>query len=71
MANETIKIRVLENGELTLRDTSSKNVGELRNELEIPGDANVMVNSVIRQNDFELSDDAIVGYTANNKSGGM
>ena len=71
MANETIKIRVLENGELTLRDTASTTVGELRNELEIPANANVMVNSVIRQNDFELSDDAIVGYTANNKTGGM
>ena len=31
MANETIKIRVLENGELTLRDTASTSVGELRN----------------------------------------
>jgi hypothetical protein len=70
MANETIKINLLENGEFNLRETSSKTVGDLRNELEIPASANVMVSGTIRQNDFELTDNAVVAYASNNKVGG-
>ena len=70
MASDTIKINMLENGEFNLRETSSKTVGELRNELEIPSSANVMVSGTIRQNDFELEDGAIVAYASNNKVGG-
>ena len=70
MANETIKINLLENGEFNLRETSSKTVGDLRNELDIPASANVMVSGTIRQNDFELTDNAVVAYASNNKVGG-
>ena len=70
MANETITINVLENGEFNSRETSSTNVGDLRNELEIPAASNVMVSGTIRQNDFELTDNAVVAYASNNKVGG-
>tara|TARA_B100001287_G_scaffold257308_1_gene242843 strand:+ start:4770 stop:4982 length:213 start_codon:yes stop_codon:yes gene_type:complete len=70
MASDTIKINMLENGEFNLRETSSKTVGELRVELEIPASANVMVSGTIRQNDFELTDNAVVAYASNNKVGG-
>ena len=70
MASDTIKINMLENGEFNLRETSSKTVGELRVELSIPTDANVMVSGTIRQNDFELTDNAVVAYASNNKVGG-
>ena len=67
---DTIKINMLENGEFNLRETSSKTVGELRVELNIPADANVMVSGTIRQSDFELTDNAVVAYASNNKVGG-
>ena len=70
MSNDTIKINLLENGEFSPRDTASKDVGGLRNELDIPADANVMVGGTIRQNDFELTDGALVAYASNNKVGG-
>ena len=70
MANDTIKINLLENGEFNLRETSSKTVGDLRNELEIPSGANVMVSGTIRQNDYVLEDNAVVAYASNNKVGG-
>jgi len=70
MANDSIKINLLENGEFNSRDTASKTVGDLRNELEIPASANVMVAGTIRQNDFELTDGALVAYASNNKVGG-
>tara|TARA_R100001129_G_C5187975_1_gene209909 strand:- start:395 stop:598 length:204 start_codon:yes stop_codon:yes gene_type:complete len=66
----SIKINLLNNGEFTSRDVSSTNVGELRNELEIPTTATVNVGGTIRQNDFELSDNAYVAYATNNKTGG-
>ena len=68
--NSTVKINLLENGEFNPRDVNSTTVGALRNELEIPTDANVMVEGTIRQNDFTLSDNAIVAYASNNKVGG-
>ena len=68
--NNTVKINLLENGEFNSRDVNSTTVGDLRNELEIPADANVMVEGTIRQNDFTLSDNAIVAYASNNKVGG-
>ena len=67
---DTIKINMLENGEFNLGATSSKTVGELRVELNIPADANVMVSGTIRQSDFELTDNAVVAYASNNKVGG-
>ena len=70
MANENITINLLENGEFNSRETASSTVGDLRNELEIPTDANVMVAGTIRQNDFALSEGAIVAYASNNKVGG-
>jgi hypothetical protein len=70
MANDNITINLLENGEFNSRETSSKTVGDLRNELSIPGDANVMVAGTIRQNDFNLEDGALVAYASNNKVGG-
>ena len=70
MANETISINLLENGEFSPRDTASKTVGDLRNELDIQSTANVMVSGVIRQNDFVLEDGALVAYSSNNKVGG-
>ena len=70
MASDTIKINMLENGEFNLRETSSTTVGELRVELDIPATANVMVSGTIRQNDFELTDNAVVAYASNNKVGG-
>ena len=69
MASDTIKINMLENGEFNLRETSSTTVGELRVELDIPATANVMVSGTIRQNDFELTDNAVVAYASNNKVG--
>ena len=70
MANDNITINLLENGEFNSRETSSKTVGDLRNELEIPVNANVMVAGTIRQNDFTLEDGALVAYASNNKVGG-
>ena len=72
MANETeaIKINLLNNGSFESRDVNSTNVGDLRNELDIPNDANVNVGGTIRQNDYELSNAAYVAYTSNNKVGG-
>ena len=68
MATKTINL--LNNGEFTSRDVTSGNVGELRNELEIPTSANVNVGGTVRQNDFSLQDGAYVAYTSNNKVGG-
>ena len=65
-----ITINLLENGEFNSRETASKTVGDLRNELEIPSTANVMVSGTIRTNDFALEDGAIVAYASNNKVGG-
>ncbi len=70
MSDNNITINLLENGEFNSRDTSSKTVGDLRNELRIPTDANVMVAGTIRQNDFVLEDNALVAYASNNKVGG-
>jgi hypothetical protein len=70
MSDNNITINLLENGEFASRETSSKTVGDLRNELEIPATANVMVAGTIRQNDFELTDGALVAYASNNKVGG-
>ena len=67
---DTIKINMLENGEFNLRETSSKTVGELRVELDIPATANVMVSGTIRQNDYVLEDNAVIAYASNNKVGG-
>ena len=64
-----MNINLLVNGEFVSRDITSTTVGALRNELEIPADANVMVGGTIRQNDFELSDGDIVAYASNNKVG--
>ena len=66
----SVKINLLNNGEFTSQDVSSTNVGELRNELDIPATANVNVGGTVRQNDFELTEDAYVAYTSNNKVGG-
>ncbi len=66
----SITINLLNNGEFTSRDVSSTTVGDLRNELDIPNDANVNVGGTVRQNDFELEDGAYVAYTSNNKVGG-
>ena len=70
MANDNITINLLENGEFNSRETASKTVGDLRNELEIPANSNVMVAGTIRQNDFELTDGALVAYASYNKVGG-
>jgi hypothetical protein len=70
MSDNNITINLLENGEFNSRETSSKTVGDLRNELSIPTDANVMVAGTIRQNDFVLEDNALVAYASNNKVGG-
>ena len=70
MANDNITINLLDNGEFNSRETASKTVGDLRNELEIPATANVMVAGTIRQNDFNLEDGALVAYASNNKVGG-
>ena len=70
MADSTKTINLLNNGEFTSRDVSSSNVGELRNELDIPAAANVNVGGTVRQNDFALEDGAYVAYTSNNKVGG-
>ena len=66
----SIKINLLNNGEFTSQDVYSSNVGELRNELDIPTTANVNVGGTVRQNEFELTEDAYVAYTSNNKVGG-
>ena len=66
----SLKINLLNNGEFTSQDVSSANVGELRNELEIPSTATVNVGGTIRQNDFELSENAYVAYATNNTTGG-
>jgi hypothetical protein len=71
MANESNKtINLLNNGEFQSREVSSNTVGDLRNELDIPNDANVNVGGTVRQNDYELSDADYVAYTSNNKVGG-
>ena len=66
----SITINLLNNGEFASRDVSSTNVGELRNELEIPANANVNVGGTIRQNDHALEDGAYEAYTSNDKVGG-
>ena len=65
-----MNINLLVNGEFVSRDVTSTTVGELRNELEVPTDANVMVGGTIRQNDYALTDGDIVAYASNNKVGG-
>ena len=70
MADSTITIILLNNGEFTSRDVSSQTVGELRNELEIPSASNVNVGGTVRQNYFTLENGAYVAYTSNNKVGG-
>ena len=70
MADSTKTINLLSNGEFTSRDVSSDTIGDLRNELDIPRDANVNVGGTVRQNDFEIEDGAYVAYTSNNKLGG-
>ena len=67
---DKIVINLLENGEFTKREIASTNVGELRNELEIPANANVMVGGSVRLNDYEISSGEIVAYASNNKVGG-
>ena len=67
---DKIEINLLENGEFTKREIASTNVGELRNELEIPANANVMVGGSVRLNDYEISSGEIVAYGSNNKVGG-
>ena len=67
----SLKINLLNNGEFTSRDVSSTNVGELRNELEIPSSATVNVGGTIRQNDFSLTENDYVAYASNNKTGGL
>ena len=66
----SLKINLLNNGEFTSRDVSSSNVGELRNELEIPTTATVNVGGTVRQNDFSLTENDYVAYASNNKTGG-
>ena len=66
----SLKINLLNNGEFTSQDVSSTNVGELRNELEIPSTATVNVGGTIRQNDFSLTENDYVAYASNNKTGG-
>jgi len=71
MTDSTSKtINLLSNGEFTSRDVSANNVGDLRNELEIPASANVNVGGTVRQNDFAIEDGAYIAYTSNNKVGG-
>ena len=70
MSNTSKTIKLLENGEFTSRDVSASNVGELRNELEIPTTATVNVGGTIRQNDFSLTENDYVAYASNNKTGG-
>ena len=71
MTDSTSKtINLLSNGEFTSRDVSAGNVGDLRNELEIPTTANVNVGGTVRQNDFAIQDGAYIAYTSNNKVGG-
>ena len=67
---DKIEINLLENGEFTKREIAATNVGELRNELEIPANANVMVGGSVRLNDYEISSGEIVAYASNNKVGG-
>ena len=66
----SIKINLLNNGEFQSREITSNTVGDLRNDLEIPANANVNVGGTVRQNEFELSDGDYVAYTSNNKVGG-
>ena len=70
MANETKTINLLNNGEFQSREITANTVGDLRNDLEIPTNANVNVGGTVRQNEFELSDGDYVAYTSNNKVGG-
>ena len=70
MANDSRSISLLDNWGFNRRDVSSTNVGELRNELDIPADAQVNVNGEVRLNDFPIADDAVVAFTSNNKVGG-
>ena len=70
MANDSRSISLLDNGAFNRRDVNSTNVGELRNELEIPTDAQVNVNGEVRLNDFTIDNDAVIAYTSNNKVGG-
>ena len=70
MANDSRSISLLDNGAFNRRDVNSTNVGELRNELDIPTDAQVNVNGEVRLNDFPIDNDAVVAYTSNNKVGG-
>ena len=68
--NTTTSISLLDGGAFNRRDIRSTNVGELRNELEIPTDAQVNVNGEVRLNDFAIEDGAVIAYPSNNKVGG-
>ena len=70
MADSSRSISLLDGGAFNRRDVNSTNVGDLRNELEIPAVAQVNVNGEVRLNDFPIADDAVIAYTSNNKVGG-
>ena len=70
-ADNVKKINLLENGEFVSKEITSTKVGDLRNELDIPSGANVMVEGTIRTDEFELEDGFVVAYASNNKVGGV
>ena len=70
MANDTIKIRVLNGAQFTERETNSKTVGSLRDELGLPATAEMSVNSVTVNTDHVLNEGDIVAATLDNKNGG-
>ena len=70
MASDPIKIRVLNGAQFTERETSSRTVGALRDELGLPGTAEMSVNSITVNTDHELNEGDIVAATLDNKNGG-
>ena len=63
-------IKVLQGSNFVETVVNSSNVGDLRQEKDISGDASVSINGVDATNSTAVEDGNIVAWVSNNKTGG-
>ena len=63
-------IKVLQGSSFVETQVNSTNVGDLRQEKDIPNDASVSVNGTDATNSTNVEDGNIVAWVNNNKTGG-
>lgn len=63
-------IKVLQGSSFVETQVNSSNVGDLRQEKDIPSDAAVSINGVDATNSTAVEDNNIVAWVNNNKTGG-